>query len=186
MRRLILATAALASACATKPATAPVTTAHIAPDVALTLPTPPGYPQARTLHQIVRGRFAERSGVVEALLSLSPERVDIVLTAVSGPRLATLTWDERGVREDRTLLGGDQIPAQNILSDIFVSLWPEAAVRASLPADAALEADGPSRAITHGGAVVLEMAPDPEHADRLIVRNHALGYELTIITQAVQ
>lgn len=187
MRGLILSLAALAAACATAPEPAPAPMARIAADVALTLPTPPGYPETATLLQTVRGQFGERRGVVEAVLSLSPERVEIVLTAAGGPRLATVTWDDAGVREDRLPLAGDAVPVENILADIFVSLWPVEAVEAALP-DAAelIITDDGARSITRNGDVIVSIRSDAENPARTLVRNEAFGYDLTIVTQSLE
>lgn len=188
VRRLILASAALAAACgSSEPEPDGRLRAHIAEDVVLTLPSPPAYPEVRTLSQIVRARYGEREAAFEAVLDLSPERAGIVITILGGPRLATLTWTEDGVEEERTLLAPTGVPVENILADIFLVVWPEEAVAASLPEGIELEvgADG-GRIVRSETGPIVEVVPDPHNPARTLVRNRAFGYEVAIITQTVE
>ena len=184
MRTLILASIALASACASAPNHAP--RAHISEDFDLSLPLPPGYPQTSTIAQTVRARYGMLQAVFEAVLSLSPERVDIVVTAAGGPRLATIHWDESGVREERTLLAPEGVPVENLLADLFVSLWPIEAVAAALPAGVDLSVgENGARTLSAGGVAIMEVRREPGDTERVLVRNHALGYEISIVSQAL-
>lgn len=160
--------------------------AHIAEDIALTLPMPPGYPETITAAQIVQAQYGEAGGVFEAVLSLSPEQAVIVVTAVGGPRLATVTWDADGVREERTVLAPGGVPVENLLADIFMVRWPEAAVADALPEGVSVVSgeDG-SRRIVSDGETIVEIIPDAANPGRTLVRNLSFGYEVTIIDQAV-
>ena len=112
--------------------------AHIAEDAVLTLPMAPAYPETRTLSQVVRARYGELDGAFETVLSLSPTEATIVITVLGGPRLATVHWDESGVREERTLLAPTGVPVENILADMFLVQWPEDVVAEALPDDVEL------------------------------------------------
>jgi hypothetical protein len=145
------------------------------------LASPPGYPETRTLRQIVRARHGENDGAFEAVLALSPVRVEIVVIAPNGPRLATITWDETGVSEDRSALAPGAVPVESLLGDVFVSLWPRDMVAAALPVDVSVidEADG-GRTISRGGVALVEIRPNPADPTRRTLRNLGFGYELTI------
>jgi hypothetical protein len=190
VRRLILALAVAAGACGARhePAEDGRLRAHIAEDVELMLPSPPGYPETRTLSQIVRARYGERSAAFEAVLDLSPEQVTVVITALGGPRVATLTWNEAGVREERTLLAPTGVPVENILADIFLVVWPTEAVAASLPEGVELvtDEDGRHRRLQRDGETIVEIAPDPENPSRAVVRNLAFEYEVTITSLGLE
>lgn len=183
VRGLILGAAALAASCATAPDAAPPQ-AMIAEDVVLTLPAPPGYPETRSLMQTVRARYGERDAAFEAVVSLAPEQVEIVLTVLGGPRLATIHWDGEGVREERSPLAPEGVPTENILADLFLATWPADAVTAALPAGVTLvsAADG-GRSIRRGKVVLVDIVPDPADAARRVVRNRAFGYEVTIVSR---
>lgn len=161
--------------------------ANLSDDVALHLPMPPAYPEERTLMQTVRAQYGEERQAFEALLSLSPSEVEIVVTAASGPRLSTIRWDKDGVHEDRTVLVPQGMPVANILADLFVSLWPREAVEKALPrgVDVRDEAGGGRTILVHG-APLIEVRPVAEHPDRQTVTNHARGYVLTITSRPIQ
>lgn len=180
-----MSAALAAGACAHAPA--PQLRAHITPEAELTLPLPPAYPNERVIQQSVEAHYGERHAAFEAIVSLAPDAVDIVVTAAGGPRLATIHWTNDGVSAERALLAPGEIPAENILSDIFISLWPEAAVRHALPDDCVLETgEGPARSVSCGGQDVMAISPDPERDGAVIVRNNAFGYELHIVGRDLQ
>ncbi len=196
---LVLPLAALASGCAMLPdsltpswlpfsgKSAPADEglrAFIAEDVMLELPTPPGYPEERTIVQTGRAQFGERNAAFEAVLQLGPERTEIVLMMPAGPRLSTIVWDATGVHEDRAPFVPDSMPVENILADIFVTVWPEGMVAGTLPDGVTLEvgADG-ARTIRRGDEIILTVGPDPADPSRFVVRNEALGYEVAMVRQ---
>jgi hypothetical protein len=158
--------------------------AFIADDVMLELPTPPGYPEERTIVQTGRAQFGERNAAFEAVLQLGPERTEIVLMMPAGPRLSTIVWDATGVHEDRAPFVPDGMPVENILADIFVTVWPEDMVAGTLPEGVTLEvgADG-ARTIRRGDEIILTIGPDPADPSRFVVRNEALGYEVAMVRQ---
>ena len=179
----MLVLAASAAACASAPEQGP--RAHIADGLELTLPVPPGFPETRTIAQTARARYGVLQAAFESVVSLSPEQVDIVVTAAAGPRLATIHWDKDGVREERTLLAPQGVPVENILSDLFVSLWPPEAVRAALPEGVELIiAEDGARTLSANGAAIMEVRRESE--TRVTVRNLALGYEIAIVSRALE
>jgi hypothetical protein len=187
--RLVLALALAVGACSRpEPAEDGRLRAHIAEDVALTLPSPPGFPETRALSQIVRARYGERAAAFEAILDLSPDQVTVVITVLGGPRVATLTWNEEGVREERTLLAPAGVPVENILADLFLVVWPAQAIAESLPEGVELVTDesGLHRRIQRNGDTLVEVTPDPADPSRVVVINHAFEYEVSITSQVLQ
>ncbi len=184
MRAAVLIPLAMVAACAHHPDMH--TRAFIARHTSLTLPTPPAYPETKSFVQTGRARYGALSGAFEAVVELSPEQVQIVVTAVSGPRLATITWNAAGVDIDRTVLAPPGVPVENILSDMFISLWPPDVVRASLPHNVTLTVDDDGgRTLRRGDEVLLEVRPDSADPTRVVVRNHAFDYEITVVSQAL-
>jgi hypothetical protein len=167
-------------------AKSPDLAADIAPKIALTLPTPPGYPEAVTLEQVVRARFGEDKGAFEAIVSLSPERVEMVLTAPAGPRLASIVWSKSGIEEDRTVLAPAAIKAVNVLADLFMTRWPSEAIQAALPKGLIVSDDGIDRTISGPEGPIIEIHRDPENPSRTLLRNIALGYEITVTSRSVK
>ena len=100
--------------------------------------------------------------------------------------MATITWNATGVDIDRTVLAPPGVPVENILSDMFISLWPPEVVQASLPHNVMLSVDDDGgRTLRRGDEVLLEVRPDPADATRVVVRNHAFDYEITVVSQAL-
>ncbi|RZJ32712.1 MAG: DUF3261 domain-containing protein [Brevundimonas sp.] len=161
--------------------------ARIAPDIVLTLPSPPAYPETRTLMQSGHIRHGDRQAGFESILSLSPTEVEIVITmAGGGLRLSTIRWTAAGVRETRSPIAPDSIPVENILADIFIALWPVEAVNAALPEGVTMtETAGGGRQVRRGDALISEIVPDAVNPARRVSRNLAFGYEVTIVSQAL-
>lgn len=150
----------------------------------LTLPAPPAYPRTETLIQTVVGRYQDRRTAFQAVLDLSPERVSIVLTAPSGPRIMTVEWTEAGVEVERTSLAPEELSALNILGDIFLAQWPADQIAGALPDGFAVD-DGQPRTITGPGGLVVRVEQQ-EAADglhRATFENLSFGYALTIVTE---
>lgn len=187
-QRLILAFAVAVGACSRpEPADDGRLRAHIAEDVALVLPSPPGYPETRTMTQVVRARYGAQGAVFESVLSLSPDEVTIIITVLGGPRVATLTWNEDGVREDRTLLAPAGVPVENILADLFLVVWPDEAVAEALPEGVVLvRGENGVRLLQKDGETIVEVTADAADPSRAVVRNLAFGYEVAITTQTVE
>lgn len=161
--------------------------ARIAPDIVLTLPSPPAYPQTRTLMQAGQIRHGDRQAAFESILALSPDEVEIVITmAGGGLRLSTITWTAAGVRETRSPIAPDSIPVANILADIFIALWPAEAINAALPEGVTLTetADG-GRQVRRGDELISEIVPDAANPARRVSRNLAFGYEVTITSRSL-
>jgi hypothetical protein len=198
VRGLILGLTVLASGCASlgrhhddiAPAPAPAEAervgmqVQIADGVLLTLPAPPNFPETRTIVQTGRAQYGDQRGAFDAVLSLSPERVEIVIAMIAGPRLVTVEWDAAGVREERAIYAPASIPVENMLADIFLTTWPPDAVAAALPEGVELTVgeDG-VRTIRRGEEVIIQITPDSTTA-RTVVRNAALGYEVALVTQS--
>jgi Protein of unknown function (DUF3261) len=183
MRALMLCLAASAAACASAPEQGP--RARIAEGLELTLPAPPGYPGHRTLSQTARARYGLLTGAFQSVVSLSPTQVDIVVTAAIGPRIATIRWDKSGVHEERTMLAPQGVPVENMLADLFIAHWPPEAIVAALPDGVELSVDETGgRTLSADGIVIMEVRRESE--TRTIIRNAALGYEISIISQVLE
>ncbi len=193
IRALLLASPLVAASCAAlgRVATAGQVqklsdmSAPLTADVALTLPETPGYPVAETIIQTVVGNYGERRTSFQAILELSPDRVAIVLTAPSGPRIMSIDWTQAGVMVERTSLAPEELSALNILSDVFLSNWPDEAVSAALPSGFRLQSGVEGRIIAAPDGDVIRISP-PETANgvsRTSFTHLSFGYALTIVTE---
>jgi hypothetical protein len=102
----------------------------------------------------------------------------------AGPRLSTIVWDATGVHEDRAPFVPDSLPVENILADIFVTVWPEASVVGTLPEGVTMDvAENGTRTIRRGDEIILTVGPDAADPSRFVVRNEAIGYEVVMTRQ---
>ncbi len=149
------------------------------------LPASPGYPGHLTASQTVVGNYGERKGAFQAVLDLSPDRAQVVLTAVSGPRILGITWTFAGIIEDRTPLAPENLKGINVLGDIFVSLWPVEAVQRAMPEGVKVSVEGKVRRVKTADRIIeeIETTEDDGATMRQELRNLDLGYQLTIITE---
>jgi hypothetical protein len=154
-------------------------------DARLTLPRRPGFPGPFEASQTVVARHADRTVAFQAALSLSESEARVTLLAPSGPRILTLVWTETGVAEERTMLAPDQLRGVDVLTDIFMCLWPLDAVRNALGDGVTVDVSGAVRTIRTSDHVVVEISEEPatDDATRHVLRNLDRGYSLTIVTQ---
>lgn len=188
---LFLATPFVASACAGMGATRQIVdrSTPLSAGARLTLPQAPNYPRTETLIQTVIGQYEDRRTAFQAVLDLSPERVHIVLTAASGPRIMSIDWTGEGITVDRAAIAPDELSGLEILGDIFLTLWPHEQVADALPSDVFMSNGGAMRFITSldDGRIVEVINDETDAAPRrTTLRNLAFRYQLIIITEPAE
>lgn len=185
----LIAAAALAAACLTSCAPPgardPAGVAHIARNVALTLPRPPGFPGHHDLHQIVTARYGSREMAFESLSQLGPDRVHVTIVAPNGPRLASIDWSAAGIAGDRTGAVPASLRDENLLADMMLVFWPKAAIEKAIgPGAVVLDGADGGRTIQMGGRtiVAISRARNADGADSYTLSNVDFGYRLTMTT----
>lgn len=150
----------------------------------LTLPLEPGGPRFSAM-QTVSAQYGEVRGVFQAVLQVNPQTANIVITAAEGPRLVTINWDRAGVREERTVFAPESVKGINVLSDIFVSVWPIAAVRAAMPPGVTVTETDRLRQVKQGDHVILEVETQLRNSRQLRQELRSLdnGYTLRVTTE---
>lgn len=189
MRRKILTTLlvfAFASGCAT-PEVAQTSAIPIGRDLFFKLPSPPGYPREITLLQTVRAAYGNQRIAFQTVASLATDRVHVVLTLPTGPRLMTIDWSALGVATDRSNLAPPDLMGENVLADLVIALWDLKSVRAALPNDATAVQVGTVRTISHGGREVVTViySGDVLRTGRMVITNHDFGYELVMASRRI-
>lgn len=117
----------------------------------------------------------------ELLALLEADAGHTRLAAVAGGQvLARLDWDGERLQASRSPWAPADLAPERILSDLQLSLWPVAAIRAALPSGWSLE-DAPGlRRLRAGDETVAEIR-FPDAATTLFVQ-YRDGYRLTIRT----
>jgi len=114
---------------------------------------------------------------LDALLEADAQGLRLALLG-TGQTLARLEWDGQSLRAEQAAGWPKEIPAESVLSDMQLALWPLAALQAALPADATLVDEGQLRVLRQHGTIVTTVRdPGTLHIE---LANQALGYTLRI------
>ncbi|NBB14699.1 DUF3261 domain-containing protein [Caulobacter sp. SLTY] len=190
---LLCALAALTTACATAPSgpPPPAGVAVVARDqLYLTLPMPPGYPEEREMAQSIVAAYGPRKAAFDALVSLGPEKVTVIVTAPAGPRVAQIDWTAAGVATKTEGTPPPGFRAENVLADMVMTHWPKAALEKAL--GGRLEVwDYPDgrRRLVRGRELVVDIAPPVRDADgstKRVLTHYDFNYSLTIVSRDPQ
>lgn len=188
----VLLAALLLAGCVTGPPAGPPPPPGVAvvarDQVYLTLPSPPGYPRETEMAQSIVAQYGPRKVAFDALVSLSPQTVTVIVTAPAGPRVAQIDWDAQGVRSRTEGPAPPGFRAENVLADMVMAHWPKAALEKALAGR--LEVwdypDGHRKLVRGGRELVVDIPPavrEPDGASRRTLTNHDFGYSLTIISR---
>lgn len=180
MRRRALLPLLLAAGCADPP---PPGFATIAPGLGFAVPPPWVLGLTVSLAQSVRAEVGGMSLAFEAQLDLTPEALRLAALDGFGRRLLTLEWTREGLMAETA----PELPAAarpaNMLADLALAFWPEAALRPALAEGGALlEASATRRVVVLRGleVVSIEYRPEAGWQARALYRNDAFGYSLDI------
>jgi hypothetical protein len=155
----------------------------------LRLPALPGYPGEVAVVQALHVVRGDEANDVEAILQASAEHLVLVLSLPLGPRLAAIEWSARGIaiHRDLDLPAAGHVLPEDVLADIMLAFWPEAAVRSCLRDGLSLVVEPGRRLVMRDGVAVIEVqrdGTDPWNG-RTTLANHLLGYHLTIVSRAM-
>jgi hypothetical protein len=134
-------------ACATAPARAP---AHETPQLRLA-PALLGRPLNLQQHLALQAPGHDQQ--LDVLLEADEHHLRLAVVAM-GQVAARLDWDGTTLTEDRAPWWPQAVSGSRILSDLQLTLWPAAAIRAALPAGWTLAESGDVRTLSEDGDVV--------------------------------
>ena len=128
--------------------------------------------------------------VLEVNLSVTPERVTLVGLDAIGRRAITITWTDQNVSAETAPWVPETLRPGSMLADIIVIYWPEAAVRAALPAGGELLQEPRGRTIRVNGKDVFRVdygwAAGGRWNGTLRYSNFAWGYEIEVQSSEVR
>jgi len=162
----------------------PLRSVAIATGVAVTLPPTPALGRTIEATQLVTARYRDQTFVFEGHIAVTPERLLLVGLDTMGRRVLTVTWTAESVAIDAASWLPDTLRPGNMLADIVMIYWPEAAVRAALTG-ASLETrpDGGRTVRSADGTEVVRIdygTSAGAWSGRLQMKNLAWGYDLDI------
>lgn len=132
----------------------------------------------------------ERGGSVNTLdvaLEIDPSRLELVGMAF-GQRVLTLSYDGKELSSWRHVMLPSQLRAEDVLEDVQLTLWPAAALRASLGQGWSIEEAGLRRTLSKDGAdvIVIDYSGPTRWQGKVVLRNLRYDYRLTIESAAAE
>lgn len=139
------------------------------------------------LQQRLRFSFGPQQREMDALLEVDTSQVRLAVQAMARTGV-TLVWDGTTLQQTRADWLPDAVRGERVLDDLQFVHWPEAAIRAALPATWTLRVDTvdgvPVRRLQRDGETWLEARyPAP---DRIELDNRAEGYRLEVLSFVLQ
>lgn len=126
----------------------------------------------------------ERNGRIDELdaaLEIDPESIDMVGLAF-GQRVLSINYDGKELKTWRHLMLPSQVRADDVLEDMQLTLWPLAAIAASLPAGWRIEEAGGQRRLFLQDELVatISYSAQPRWSGTIVMDNLRYKYKLTI------
>ncbi|HUC64088.1 MAG TPA: DUF3261 domain-containing protein [Stellaceae bacterium] len=158
--------------------------AQIAPDLRFRIPSPGELGYSISAEQLVTAHYRGDVQTFEAHLSVSPQRLVLIGFDPFGRRAFTLTSGNGSTSFDAAPGLPKGLEPGNILADVAIVYWPDAAVERGLPSSAELRSRDDHRTILVDGHEVIRVDYDTPPArgwPRIAhYRNEAFGYALDL------
>jgi hypothetical protein len=148
----------------------------LAPGVPLVLPSPGELGRSVEAAQVVTATRGGEVTVFEARLAATPDEFRLLTTDTMGRRALGIRWTDQGIEQDRAAWLPVELKAENILADLVLLYWPEAAIRRGL-SGASLSSDASGRRI--GEVVSVRYDGDPWTGTAWL-ENRAWGYAIEV------
>lgn len=158
-------------------------TALLAQNLRYTPPDAAALGRSVSVVQMITARYRGEAFAFEAYLSVAPDGLTLVNTDPLGRRALTMSWRDGKLTQELAPWVPGFIRPENILADITITYWPEAAVRAGL-SGGTLTAEPKRRVIAQDGqdivTVEYDSAPETSWPALARFRNLAFGYDLDL------
>jgi hypothetical protein len=159
---------------------------QIAPDLSLTLPRPADLGQSIEVMQLVTARYGDQTYAFEARVSATANQFLMVGLDSLGRRAMTITWSDAAISYESAPWLPPQLRPENVLADMVLLYWPEAAVSQALaPSGGVVMAVPGRRTIAKAGEPIIQIEYGPSAdgspwAGTLRYRNLAFHYEMDV------
>lgn len=184
LRSLLILVTISSAACATRYQASSGST-RIAPGLEFSIPTGRELGYSIEATQLITAHFGDRVQVLQAYVSVSPEKITLIALDPFGNRAMTVIATDNGIHTESSPIVPIALHAENILADLTIVYWPASAVRHRLEGTSASLSDDPSeRKINLDGREVVQVTYETPHehswARRARLHNIAFGYELDL------
>ena len=126
----------------------------------------------------------ERGGRIDELdAALEADASHLTLVGLAfGQRVLSIDYDGKDIREWRHPMLPSQVRAEDVLQDLQLTLWPQAALASALPPGWRVEDTGLVRTLSLDGAVIatLRYSGMPRWSGTVVLDNLRYHYRLTV------
>lgn len=168
--------------CSTRQADDSRPQAWLAPGARVTLPAP-GISPAVSSQQLLSGSFNGQTQSLLVMLNADDKKITLAGLSSVGIRLFLVTYDEKGLHTEQSIIVPQLPPASQVLADVMLSHWPIAVWQPQLPKGWTLTDKGDKRELRNAsGKLVTEITYLQRKGKRepISVEQHVFKYHITI------
>lgn len=156
--------------------------AWLQPGTRVTLP-PPGIAPALSSQQLLTGSFNGKTESLLVMLNADDKQLTLAGLSSVGIRLFLLTYDEKGLHTEQSIVVPQMPPASQVLADIMLSLWPIADWQPLLPAGWTLTDKGDVRELRNAGGSLVSRMTYLQRKDKrepISIEQRVFKYHITL------
>lgn len=156
--------------------------AWLQPGTEVTLPAP-GITPAVNSQQLLTGTFNGKTQSLLVMLNADDKKLTLAGLSSVGIRLFLVTYDDKGIHTEQSIVVPQLPPASQVLADVMLSHWPVSAWTPQLPKGWTLKDDGDKRQLRNAsGKLVTEITYLQRKGKRepISIEQHIFNYHITI------
>ncbi|EQC1556746.1 DUF3261 domain-containing protein [Citrobacter amalonaticus] len=156
--------------------------AWLEPGTRVTLPAP-GISPAVNAQQLLTGRFNGKTQSLLVMLNADDKKITLAGLSSVGIRLFLVTYDDKGLHTEQSIVVPQLPPASQVLADVMLSHWPISTWQPQLPKGWTLTDSGDRRELRNArGTLVTEITYLNRKGKRepISIEQHVFKYHITI------
>ena len=156
--------------------------AWLEPGTRVTLPAP-GISPALSSQQLLTGSFNGNTQSLLVMLNADSQKVTLAGLSSVGIRLFLVTYDDKGLHSEQSIVVPQLPPASQVLADVMLSHWPISAWQPQLPKGWTLTDIGNKRELRNAhGKLVTEISYLNRKGQRvpIAIAQEVFKYHITI------
>lgn len=156
--------------------------AWLEPGTRVTLPAP-GISPALSSQQLLTGSFNGNTQSLLVMLNADSQKVTLAGLSSVGIRLFLVTYDDKGLHSEQSIVVPQLPPASQVLADVMLSHWPISAWQPQLPKGWTLADIGDKRELRNAhGKLVTEISYLNRKGQRvpIAIAQQVFKYHITI------
>lgn len=156
--------------------------AWLEPGVRVILPAPGITPEVNS-QQLLTGSFNGQTQSLLVMLNADANKITLAGLSSVGIRLFLVTYDQKGIHTEQSIMVPQLPPASQVLADVMLSHWPISAWQSRLPKGWTLIDQSDKRELRNAsGKLITEIAYLQRKGKRepISIRQHVFKYHITI------